>query len=145
MAELPLSKFAPFSKYECHFKPEVANKLKDINVQCAGCIYYNDNKRKVVGDTSSTLGELRSDYEYEFAVGQVLYKCDILKQGEEYVAPSSLCRFFTPVEDVIEPSPDSQEESDEELSTTIQKLDFTNSEIKDNIVNLRNNLLNESK
>ena len=139
MSELPLSKFAPFTKYECHFKKEVSNKLKEIGVQCSNCIYYNEDKRKVVGDTIGGMG-----YEYDFPVGTVLYHCNILSSDDCFVAPESLCRFFTPVEDVKEVSPNTEEEEpDEELSSTIQKLDFNNSEIESNIINLRNDLINE--
>jgi len=34
MSELPLSKFAPFTKDECHFQYEVSNKLDEIKVKC---------------------------------------------------------------------------------------------------------------
>ena len=134
MAELPLSKFAPFTKDECRFQYEISNKLSEIGVKCSNCIYFgspvfishnydpliNDNKQK--------------------------YECNILsyKWEDNLVCEDSLCRFFTNKEEVKDVE-DDRVEPEEELSSTIQKLDFTNSNIQNDIIDLRNNLLNESK
>ena len=139
MAELPLSKFAPFCKYEAHFQVEAMNKLKELNIQCKGCIYFEESKKKVNMRPPATADGLvaASDYHYDFKDGQELYHCHILKEEDSYVAEDSFCRFFTPPEDVQE------EEPDEELSIAIQKLDFTNSNVVDNINKLRDSILNE--
>lgn len=140
MAELPLSKFAPFTKEECHFQYEVSNKLDEIGVKCSNCIYFGD---KV---------ERPADYEYmPMAPGEQkdMYKCTILsdKYGDGHVCENSLCRFFTNKEEIEDTTDDdrieSSEEADEELSIQIQKLDFTNSNISDSINKLREKLINE--
>ena len=150
MAELPLSKFAPFCKYEAHYKTEVSNKLKDLNIKCSGCIYYDkDNSKTVPGP--HVLSDPREpvamdEYSYEYQPGTELYHCHILKKRESYVAPDAICRFFTPIEEVVEKSPNQEEEeADEELSLAIQKLDFTNSNITDSINQLRETLTNGPK
>jgi len=42
MAELPLSKFAPFTKEESYFQYEVSNKLDEIEIKCSNCIYFGE-------------------------------------------------------------------------------------------------------
>lgn len=137
MNELPLSKFAPFSKEECHFQPEVSNKLKEIKVKCSNCIYFG--------------GKLEQSYKEEYAYisypfgTKELYKCNILKEYDQAVAEDSLCHFFTNLEEMDDP--DEEEKSDDvvemDLSQQINQLDFTNAEISTSINKLREKLINE--
>lgn len=90
MAELPLSKFAPFTKEEARYQYEVANKLREVNVRCQGCMYLGE---KV--DRESTL---QSDI-YLYYDEEELYDCTILSELNDLVALNSFCRFFTPKED----------------------------------------------
>lgn len=138
MTELPLSKFAPFAKHEAKFEYEVSNKLKEIGVECSHCIYYGD-KADPQSHYSSYDGDMLIENPGE------LYTCTILNKSDNYVKSHSLCRFFTPVETIVEESPAEEEaKEDEELSVAIQKLDFSNSDIKDSITQLRESLINES-
>lgn len=133
MAELPLSKFAPFTKEESRFQAEVSNKLKDLNVKCANCIY--------VTDTENTINDSELYY-HPFKKGDEIKSCSLLHDIDNQVGSCSLCRFFTPEEEVIESSSEDSSE-EEELSIIIQKLDFSNSHVKESIDNLRNKLINE--
>ena len=139
MTELPLSKFAPFAKHEAEFKYEVSNKLKEIGVECSHCIYYGDKANSVPVEYRSYDGDMLIENPGE------LYTCTILNKSDNYVKEHSLCRFFTPIETVVEEAPVEEEaKEDEELSVAIQKLDFSNSDIKDSIIQLRESLINES-
>lgn len=136
MAELPLSKFAPFTKEECHFQIEVSNKLDEIGVKCSECIYF--------GDKANPPDE--EYYPYHPNDNRQRYHCNILsnKWGDDLVCENSLCRFFTNKEEIKEVEDKiSEGESDEELSIQIQKLDFTNSSITESIKKLREKLINE--
>ena len=138
MSELPLSKFAPFTKDECRFQYEVSNKLDEIGVKCSNCIYLGEPKEKP---------EYEEYYPSPPGEDQQKYECTILsdKWGDNLVCENSLCRFFTNKEEVK----DVDELSDgpgEELSIAIQKLDFTNSNnIEDSIKTLREKIINENK
>jgi len=141
MSELPLSKFAPFTKDECHFQYEVSNKLDEIGVKCSNCIYFGD---KVERPTDyhmmpMSLGEQKD-----------MYECTILsdKYGDGQVCGNSLCRFFTNKEEIEDTTDDDRipQNPDEELSIAIQKLDFTNStDVKESIKILREKLINEDQ
>lgn len=141
MAELPLSKFAPFTKEECHFQPEVSNKLDEIGVKCSNCIYVGE-PIKVSED----------DY-FSFSLpDRQKHKCNIQsdRRGDNIVAENSMCRFFTDKEEIEDTTDDERMPSDfgpadtsEELSTQMQKLDFTNSDISNSINQLREKLINE--
>ena len=141
MSELPLSKFAPFTKEECHFQYEVSNKLDEIGVKCSNCIYFGD---KV---------EIPADYDMmPMAPGEQkdMYECTILsdKYGDGHVCENSLCRFFTNKEEIEDTTDDDRmsQDPDEELSIAIQKLDFTNSaDVKESIKTLREKLINEDQ
>jgi len=139
MAELPLSKFAPFNKEECKFQYEVSNKLDEIGVKCSNCIYFGKELPKEVDEYA-----LRHPME-----DKTMYSCSILTDYDNGVCDTSLCRFFTnqeEIEDVKEDNSeleDSNDSSDEELSIQIQKLDFTNSDISKTINKLRERLINE--
>lgn len=141
MHELPLSKFAPFTKEEAQFQYEVSNKLDDIGVKCSNCIYFGE-----------PIELLEEDYNYsiiETNNNKQKYSCNILsdKWGESYVCENSLCRFFTNKEEIIDSEDDelSTDKPDEELSIAIQKLDFTNSKgVKQSIKDLREKLINEN-
>lgn len=137
MSELPLSKFAPFNKEECKFQYEVSNKLDEIGVKCSNCIYFGN--------------ELPKDKDYPIhpmEMEKQLYDCSLLTNYDNGVCENSLCRFFTN-KDEIEDTEDEmlpQGESDEELSTALQKLDFTNnSGVKKSIKTLREKLINEDQ
>ena len=142
MSELPLSKFAPFTKEECHFQYEVFNKLEEIGVKCSNCIYFGD---KVERPADYDLLPMYPGEEKE------MYKCNILsdKYGDGHVCQNSLCRFFTNKEEIEDTTDDdrmSSGKSDEELSIAIQKLDFTNSSgVKESIKDLREKLINEDQ
>lgn len=142
MSELPLSKFAPFTKEECHFQYEVSNKLDEIGVKCSNCIYFGD---KI---------ERPADYDMLPAYPgeeKDMYECSILsdKYGDGHVCENSLCRFFTNKEEIEDTTDDDRmpsDKSDEELSIAIQKLDFTNSSgVKQSIKDLREKLINEDQ
>ena len=140
MSELPLSKFAPFTKEECHFQYEVSNKLDEIGVKCSNCIYFGE-KVEMTDDYAYNLHEEQKD----------MYKCNILsdKYGDGLVCENSLCRFFTNKEEIEDTTDDDRMPSDmtdEELSVAIQKLDFTNSSgVKESIRDLREKLINEDQ
>ena len=142
MSELPLSKFAPFTKEECHFQYEVSNKLDEIGVKCSNCIYFGEKVERPVDYSMlpTTLGEEKD-----------MYKCDILsdKYRDGHVCENSLCRFFTNKEEIEDTTDDdrmSGSKTDEELSIAIQKLDFTNSSgVKESIKDLREKLINEDQ
>ena len=129
MAELPLSKFAPFTKEECRYQEEVSNHLKEIGVHCANCIYLGER-----AEPDETM--YMPDHK-----GHKHYRCTILEKGQDIVCEHALCRFFTNKEEVEDPTESS--EPDEELSIQIQKLDFTNSGISESINKLRERLTND--
>lgn len=138
MSELPLSKFAPFTKEECKFQYEVSNKLDEIGVKCSNCIYFGESV--IIDDNPSSPDEDNKQQ----------YICNILSDTwrDNLVCEDSLCRFFTNQEDIEESQEDksSNKKSDEELSLALQKLDFTNSnEAKESIKILREKLINENQ
>lgn len=142
MSELPLSKFAPFTKEECHFQYEVSNKLDEIGVKCSNCIYFGE---KVERPADYDMLPMYPGKERD------RYKCNILSDnyGDGHVYQNSLCRFFTNKEEIEDTTDDdrmSGGKSDEELSIAIQKLDFTNSSgVKESIKDLREKLINEDQ
>lgn len=142
MSELPLSKFAPFTKEECHFQYEVSNKLDEIGVKCSNCIYFGE---KVERPADYDMLPVTPGEEKD------MYKCNILsdKYGDGHVCENSLCRFFTNKEEIEDTTDDdrmSSGEADEELSVAIQKLDFTNSSgVRESIKDLREKLINEDQ
>jgi hypothetical protein len=127
MNELPLSKFAPFTKTEASFQLEVSNKLKELNVKCSNCIYFEN---PVNGDNPS-----------------LLYNCTVLTKQDPLVSMDSLCRFFTNMKEIKDNEEVLEKEDtnidNQEMSTEIQKLDFHSSNINDSIKQLRENFINE--
>ena len=131
MAELPLSKFAPFDKYECRYQERVSNKHVEIGVHCNNCIYRQEEvpKEKVA------FYSYMEPYQLE---GRFFY-CSILTERDNIISENALCRFFTSNEEIELKS------EEEELSIQIQKLDFSNSDISESINNLREKLINDTK
>lgn len=118
MNELPISKFAPFTKEEACFQFEVSNKLKEIEVKCSNCIYVN------IDNTTMT--------------------CSLFYDFQKEVGKDSLCRFFTNQEEIEDKEEDRLENKpDQEMSLDLQKLDFTQSNIIESIKNLRDKFINE--
>lgn len=123
MYELPLSKFAPFTKEESKYQHQISNKLKELNINCINCIYLGEKVNENIVNN---------------------YKCNILSEPRNKVSENALCRFFTSKEEVEDIQAELSLDTDEELSIAIQKLDFINSvEVKQSIKNLREKLINE--
>jgi hypothetical protein len=146
MNELPLSKFAPFTKNEACYQQEVSNKLKEINVKCSNCIY--------LGEKLPSLKLRGPNYPEDFQEALenlTLYKCNILDVFDSSVSNQGLCRFFTnleEIEEIDEPkeeekSEDTIEDNNQEMSLDLQKLDFTSNTIIESIKNLRAKIINE--
>lgn len=143
MNELPLSKFAPFTKDEACYQHEVSNKLKEINVKCSNCIY--------LGEALPTLKLEGPNYPEDFQEALeslTLHKCNILDIFDSSVSEQGLCRFFTNLEEVDNPkeeeqSSDTIEDNNQEMSLDLQKLDFTSTTIIESIKNLRTKIINE--
>lgn len=143
MNELPLSKFAPFTKDEACYQHEVSNKLKEINVKCSNCIY--------LGEELPSLKLEGPNYPEDFQEALenlTLHKCNILDIFDSSVSEQGLCRFFTNLEEVDNPeeekqSSDTIEDNNQEMSLDLQKLDFTSTTIIESIKNLRTKIINE--
>lgn len=143
MNELPLSKFAPFTKDEACYQDEVSNKLKEINVKCGNCIY--------LGEKLPSLKLEGPNYPEDFQEALeslTLHKCNILDSFNSSVSEYGLCRFFTNLEEVDNPeeekeSKDIIEDNNQEMSLDLQKLDFTSNTIIESIKNLRAKIINE--
>lgn len=140
MNELPLSKFAPFTKEEAIYQHEVSNKLKDINVKCSNCIYLG-NLLPIKTKEDSEPATLYDNNNL------TLYKCNILSECYEdnTVSSNGLCRFFTNKEEVDTPAeedydPTTIEANDQELSQQLNNIDFNNI---NSIAILRNSLIND--
>lgn len=128
MKELPLSKFAPFEKSEALFQWDAQNKLKDLNINCSNCIYF----------------------EQEITKPDKFNRCSILSCTDNMIKDTSFCKFFTNKEEINEVEEIEEIETKEipikpnqEMSTELQKLDFSSSTIKDSIKKLRENFINE--
>lgn len=140
MNELPLSKFAPFTKEEAIYQHEVSNKLKDINVKCSNCIY--------LGKELPSLKLEGPNYPEDFQEALenlTLYKCNILDVFDSSVSNQGLCRFFSNKEEVDTPAeedydPTTIEANDQELSQQLNNIDFNNI---NSIAILRNSLIND--
>lgn len=142
MNELPLSKFAPFTKEEAIYQHEVSNKLKDINVKCSNCIYLGNLLPIKTKEDSDTLLDNNNNNNL------TLYKCNILSECYEgdTVSSNGLCRFFTNKEEVDTPAeedydPTTIEANDQELSQQLNNIDFNNI---NSIAILRNSLINDN-
>ena len=143
MNELPLSKFAPFTKDEACYQHEVSNKLKEINVKCSNCIY--------LGEELPSLKLEGPNYPEDFQEALenlTLHKCNILDIFDSSVSEQGLCRFFTNLEEVDnaeeeKQSSDTIEDNNQEMSLDLQKLDFTSTTIIESIKNLRTKIINE--
>lgn len=146
MNELPLSKFAPFTKEEACYQHEVSNKLKEIKVKCSNCIYLAEKLPSFQIEDEPTISD-----ELSINLKQlILYKCTLLDNFDSTVNSEGLCRFFTNLEEVELPdeevrSKDIVESTNQEMSVDLQKLDFSNNTIIQSIKDLRTKLINENK
>jgi hypothetical protein len=134
MNELPLSKFAPFSKDDACYQHEVSNKLKEIKVECSNCIYLGEHIDQPVIEG------------LDLAVQPEMYTCNILEGYCSAVSTHGLCRFFTnihEIEDTEETTTKEEISSTEDMSIALQKLDFTNTDIIQSIQNLRDQFIND--
>lgn len=143
MNELPLSKFAPFTKDEACYQHEVSNKLKEINVKCSNCIYLGEKLPSLKLEGPNYPEDLQEALE-----SLTLHKCNILDIFDSSVSEQGLCRFFTNLEEVDNPeeekqSSDTIEDNNQEMSLDLQKLDFTSTTIIESIKNLRTKIINE--
>lgn len=136
MNELPLSKFAPFTKDESKYESYVTNKLNEIGINCSNCIYLGKEQNSTFEDQ------------------KIHYNCTIMVEDgyNNAVCLNGYCKFFTnkePIEDKEEDRIELNEKQEEYSSKgessfieIIEKLDFTNSNISSDIINLRKSLLN---
>lgn len=146
MNELPLSKFAPFTKEEACYQHEVSNKLKEIEVKCSNCIYLSEKLPSIAVDDHTSF----SDESSTNLKSLILYKCSLLDSLDSTVNSEGLCRFFTNLEEVRTPheetkSEDVIESPNQEMSVDLQKLDFSSNTIIQSIKDLRTKLINEDK